>query len=41
MPSEQPEHAQGQKDLQSVIQVLKENCWWHTEQPTDLKQPFG
>ena len=41
MPSEHPEHAQAQKDLQSVIQAMKENCLWYTKQPSDLKQPFG
>ena len=41
MPSEHPEHAQAQKDLQSAIQALKENCLRRTKQPGDLKQPFG
>ena len=41
MYSEHPEHAQAQKDLQNAIQALKENCLRHTEQPRDLKQPFG
>ena len=41
IPSEHPEHAQAQKDLQSVIQAMKENCLWSTEKPSDLKQPFG
>ena len=41
MPSEHTEHAQAQKDLQSVIQAMKENCLWYTKQPSDLKQPFG
>ena len=35
--SEHPEHAQAQKDFQSSIQILKENC---NEQLSDLKQPF-
>ena len=41
MPSKHPEHAQAQKDFQSAIQALKENCLWRTKQPSDLKQPFG
>ena len=41
MPLEPPEHARAQKDLQSVIQALKENCLRRTKQPSDLKQPFG
>ena len=41
MPSEHQEHAQVQKDLQSAIQALKENCLRYTKQPTDRKQPFG
>ena len=41
MPSEHPEHAQAQKDLQSAIQALKENCLRRTKKPSDLKQPFG
>ena len=40
-PPEHSEHAQAQKDLQSAIQALKENCLRCTEQPCDLKQPFG
>ena len=40
MSSEHPEHAQVQKDFQSAIQTLKENCLQRTEQPSDLKQPF-
>ena len=40
MHSEHPEHAQAQKDVQSAIQTLKENCLRCTEQPSDLKQPF-
>ena len=41
MPSQHPQHAQPQKDFQSAIQELKENCLWYTKQPSDLKQPFG
>ena len=41
MPSEHPEHRQAQTDFQSAIQALKDNCLWHTKQPSDLKQPFG
>ena len=41
MPPENPEQAQAQTDFQSAIQALKENCLWHTEKPSDLKQPFG
>ena len=37
MSSEHPENDQAQKDFQSSIQVLKENC---TEQLRDLKQPY-
>ena len=40
-PSEHPEHAQAQTVLQSAIQTLRENYLQDTEQPTDLKQPFG
>ncbi|XP_044168890.1 nucleotide-binding oligomerization domain-containing protein 1-like [Acropora millepora] len=40
-PSEHPEHAQAQTDFHTAIQELKENYLWHTEQPSDLKQPFG
>ena len=40
-PPEHPEQAQAQTDFQSAIQALKENCLWHTEKPSDLKQPFG
>ncbi|XP_044168893.1 NACHT, LRR and PYD domains-containing protein 12-like [Acropora millepora] len=40
-PSEHPEHAQAQPDFNTAIQELKENYLWHTEQPSDLKQPFG
>ena len=41
MPSENPEHAQAQKDLHSAIQAFKENCLRRTKKPSDLKQPFG
>ena len=41
MPPEHSERAHGQTDFQSAIQVLKENCLRRTEQPSDLKQPFG
>ena len=41
IPLVHPEHAQAQKDLQSAIQALKENCLRLTTQPSDLKQPFG
>ena len=40
-PSEHQEHAQAQTDFHAAIQELKENYLWHTEQPSDLKQPFG
>ena len=40
-PSEHPEHAQAQTDFHTAIQELKKNYLWHTEQPSDLKQPFG
>ena len=40
-PCEHTEHAPAQKDFQSAIQTLKENCLWYTEQLSDLKQPFG
>ena len=40
-PSEHPEHAQAQTDFHTAIQELKENYLWYTEQPSDLKQPFG
>ena len=29
------------EDFQSAIQELKANCSWHTQKPTDLRQPFG
>ena len=41
MPLVHPEHTQAQKNLQSAIQALKENCLRLTKQPSDLKQPFG
>ena len=41
MPPEHSERAHGQTDFQSAIEVLKENCLRRTEQPSDLKQPFG
>jgi len=34
------EDAQLQRDFQSAIHALKENCLQGTEQPSDLKQPF-
>ena len=40
-PQHQPSNIQPQKDFQSAIQELKENCLWYTKQPSDLKQPFG
>ncbi|XP_015761325.1 PREDICTED: uncharacterized protein LOC107340485 [Acropora digitifera] len=40
-PSEHPKHAQAQTVLQSALQTLRENYLQDTEQPTDLKQPFG
>ena len=40
-PPEHSERAHGQTDFQSAIQVLKENCLTRTEQPSDLRQPFG
>ena len=41
MPPEHSQHAQAPTDFQSAIQALKENCLRRTEQPSDLKQPFG
>ena len=41
MPPEHREQAQAQMDFQSAIQALKGNCLTCTEQPSDLKQPFG
>ena len=41
MTLEHPEHTQAQKDFQSSIQALKENCLQGTEHLSDLKQPFG
>ena len=38
--SEQLKDAQAQKDFQSAIQTLKENCLQGTQQPSDLEQPF-
>ena len=38
--SKHPQHAQVQKNVQSAIQILKDNCLRRTEQPSDLKQPF-
>ena len=38
---EHPEHVHVQKDFESAIQTLKENCLEGTKQPSDLKQPFG
>ena len=38
--SEHLKDAQAQKDLQSAIQTLKENCLQGTQQPSDLEQPF-
>ena len=40
-PSEHPKHDQAKTDFQSAIQELKANCLWHTQKPSDLKQPFG
>ena len=40
-PCERTKHAQAKKDFQSAIQTLKKNCLLGTEQPRDLKQPFG
>ena len=40
-PYEHPEHAQAQMGFQNALQALKQNCLSHTEQPSDLKQPFG
>ena len=40
-PSEHPEHAQAQTDFHTAIQELKNNYLKRTEQPSDLKQPFG
>ena len=34
------EDALAQKDFQSAIQTLKENCLQGTQQPSDLEQPF-
>ena len=41
MPTEHSEQAQAQKDLQIALQALKDDSLWHTEKPSDLKQPFG
>lgn len=41
MHSEHPEHAKTQKDFQSAIETIKENILRDTEQPSDLKPPFG
>ena len=38
--SEHLQDAQAQKDFQSAIQTLKENCLQGTQQPSDLVQPF-
>ena len=38
--SEHLQDAQAQKDFQSAIQTLKENCLQGTQQPSDLEQPF-
>ena len=38
--SEHLKDAQAQKDFQSAIQTLKENCLQGTQQPSDLVQPF-
>ena len=38
--SEHLEHAQAQKDFQSAIHTLKENCLQGTGQLSDLKQTF-
>ena len=40
-PSKHPAYAQAQSVLQSAIQTLREDYLRDTEQPTDLKQPFG
>ena len=38
--SEHLKDVQAQKDFQSAIQTLKENCMQGTQQPSDLEQPF-
>ena len=38
--SEHLKDAQAQKDFQSALQTLKENCLQGTQQPSDLEQPF-
>ena len=38
--SEHLKDAQAQKEFQSAIQTLKENCLHGTQQPSDLEQPF-
>ena len=38
--SEDLKDAQAQKDFQSAIQTLKENCLQGTQRPSDLEQPF-
>ena len=38
--SEHLKDAQAQKDFQSAINTLKENCLQGTQQPSDLEQPF-
>ncbi|XP_044175185.1 NACHT, LRR and PYD domains-containing protein 14-like [Acropora millepora] len=40
LSSEHLKDAQAQKDFQSAIQTLKENCLQGTQQPSDLEQPF-
>ena len=40
MSSEHLRDAQTQKDFQSAIQTMKENCLLGTQQPSDLEQPF-
>ena len=41
MPPVHPKHPRAQTDFQSAIMALKENYLTRTEQPSDLKQPFG
>ena len=36
-----PRYGEKFMEIQSAIQVLKENCLRSTEKPSDLKQPFG
>ena len=39
--SDQQREETAQTDFHTAIQELKKNYLWHTEQPSDLEQPFG